>query len=88
MPFAQIARPPGLRLNGASDSLRSTVMTGHEKLLELWGKVRALAAEHADIEGSTLSPDMKMRKCTNINNQMQKLIGVIQSDTMREIICT
>jgi hypothetical protein len=62
-------------------------MTGHEKLLELWGAVRALAAVHTDTEESTLSPDMKKRKCRNINNQMKKLISVIQSDTMRGI-CT
>ena len=62
-------------------------MMGPEKLLELTGDVRALAARHADIEQSTLSPEIKKRKCRSIDNQMKKLIGVIQSDTMREI-CT
>lgn len=60
-------------------------MTGPEKLIELYGKVRVLAAKHAAAEGSTLSPEMKKRKCREIDIQMKKLIGVIQSDTMREI---
>jgi hypothetical protein len=80
------------RTGGFDHSMTSTIrncgnmaMTGPEKLLELWGDVRALADKHADIEQSTLSPEMKKLQCHNIDIQMKRLIGVIQSDAMREI---
>jgi hypothetical protein len=61
-------------------------MTGLEKLHDLTAQVRDLGRRHAETSRSTLSPEMKRRKCRNIELQMQKLIGVIESDSMRSIV--
>ncbi len=62
-------------------------MTGNEKRDEIILEIRDLSKQLAEVEVSTLSSEMKNSCDRRLRTQVEKLIGVLNSDALADI-CT
>jgi hypothetical protein len=58
---------------------RGKPMTGNEKRDEIFSEVRDLSRQRADVESSTLSPEMKKSCDDRLRIRIEKLVAVLES---------